>query len=161
MHFLFGPLIILLGIINGGIGFHFAGNSHLAIPYAALVIVLFLIFAAVISCQLYFRNRRRKYKPEAEGTYTYPTFGEEQHQMGDDRSLYEMSQGQFVLTEEEPYYEPGMGIPFGAAVPAPYGRTVDVPFTPMDAYMPVTPRTWKKEEITNWPLAPYKDFVDD
>ena len=160
IHFFLGPFIMLLGLINAGVGFDFAGNSRLNIPYGIIVAAIAIVLSGILGCQMFFRSRR-KYKPEqtTEG-YQYPQFGVDKD--GTMYSDHEMVR-QPTFGEEPPLpYEPTtpyspMGERFVIAPITPYSPTT--PYTPSSAYTPVTPRTWRKEEVTNWPLAPYKEFT--
>ena len=156
IHFFLGPSIMVLGLINGGIGFDFAGNSSLNIPYAIVVVVMVLVSGAIVGCQLFCRSRR-KYKPEPESSQ-YPQFGPSA-----DHADFEMPR-QPTFGEEPPQpYEPTT--PYTPTGPytmgGPYSPTNPYsaqPYTPLSAYTPLTPKTWKKEEITNWPQAPWSDY---
>ena len=156
IHFFLGPFIMVLGLINAGVGFNFAGNSHLNILYAIIVVVVVVVFVAIIGCQLFCRSRR-KYKPDQTEGFQHPTFEQQGY------SDYEMPrQPTFGEQPPEPYepttpYTPTG--PYSARGPySPITPSYAQPFTPLSAYTPVTPKTWKKEEITNWPQAPWKEY---
>jgi len=70
IHLILGPAVMFLALINGGLGFNLAGNSHYSIPYAAVVVILGLLFVA-IRAWLLFRNVPRTYKPDRESIDEY------------------------------------------------------------------------------------------
>lgn len=47
IHLYLGPAILLFGVINAPIGFVFAGNPHLCLPYIVIVIVVAIVFVGV------------------------------------------------------------------------------------------------------------------
>lgn len=149
---------MLLGLINVGVGFNFAGNSRLNIPYGIVVAILAAIVFAVLACYFFTRSRR-KYKPDQLNNSPY-----EDHEYSKNGTMYtdhEMN-GQTHEVEVEvpaPYEAMTPYSPRGGQfiLTSPYEPMT--PYTPTSAYTPVTPRTWKKEEVTNWPLAPYKEFT--
>jgi hypothetical protein len=116
------------------------------IPYAVTVIAVILIIAGIGGC-LYFCRSRRKYRPE-RASQQYAQFGHPQPGYKDDYEL--PRQPTFGEQPPEPYEPTTPYSPIGHF-------TIDSPYTPIDAYTPVTPKTWKKEEITNWPHWPHKD----
>lgn len=155
VHFFLGPFIMVLGIINAGVGFDFAGNSRLTLPYGLTVGVIAVVLFFVLGFQLFCRSRR-KYKPDQTEGYQYPAFGP-----GKDGIMY----ADHELTRQ-PTFGEEPPLPYEPTTPySPMGdrfvimpQTPTTPYTPMSAYTPLTPKTWRKEEITNWPLAPYKEF---
>ncbi|KAK1823948.1 hypothetical protein LTR12_001690 [Friedmanniomyces endolithicus] len=77
IHRYLGPTIILFGIINAPIGFAFAGNPHLIIPYIIIVVLGVIVyisirFGARICCRG--RNAKRQAANGGDG-YQYPQFG--------------------------------------------------------------------------------------
>ncbi|KAK3047068.1 hypothetical protein LTR09_011493 [Extremus antarcticus] len=71
IHTYLGPISMLVGIINGYLGFRLAGAQMLAIPYSILVLVFAVIFLCIRGVSHF---RRRKKAEKAEG-YQYPMFG--------------------------------------------------------------------------------------
>ncbi|KAI5369897.1 Putative DOMON domain, cytochrome b561/ferric reductase transmembrane [Septoria linicola] len=61
VHRFLGISILVLGIVNGGIGLDFAGSS--VVGYGIAVAIMTVIFGA-ISATIYFYNRQHVYKPE-------------------------------------------------------------------------------------------------
>ncbi|KAK5171462.1 uncharacterized protein LTR77_004607 [Saxophila tyrrhenica] len=142
IHFFLGPSIMLLGLINGGVGFNFAHNHRMTIPYAIVVVAIILVCAGVGGCVALCRNRR-KYKPERE-PYPHPNFGQQPGYTD-----YELPrQPTFGEQPPEPYEPPTPYSPIGHF-------EIESPYTPSSAYTPVTPKTWRKEDITNWPQWPH------
>lgn len=138
IHFFLGPSIMVLGLINAGIGFNFAGRPRLTIPYGIIAAVVALVFFGVLGCLMCFKQRR-KYRPEQDGPI------------------------QPLPPPQTPGYqdfELGRQPTFGEAPPeayeptTPYSPRFESPYTPVSAYTPVTPRTWKKEEVTRWSHLP-------
>ncbi|KAI9784200.1 MAG: hypothetical protein M1816_001022 [Peltula sp. TS41687] len=60
IHRIAGPIIILLGILNGGIGFTFANSPRHNIPYAIIILVVALFFAACIFLKTKWTRRQSK-----------------------------------------------------------------------------------------------------
>ncbi|KAI7228196.1 hypothetical protein KC330_g8030 [Hortaea werneckii] len=89
IHLYLGPIAVLIGIINAPIGFHLAGNSHLGIPYAIIVVVvaIIMLLARRFLPRFFGRNRRRKQasadaraaqlRAEQGEGYQYPQFGQQ------------------------------------------------------------------------------------
>ena len=147
VHMFLGPAVVILGIINGGVGFNFAGNRHLTTPYAIVVGIIAIIMLSLIGCLIYCR-RKRKYKPETDA---YPTSRQPGY------SDYELPR-QPTFGEEPPLpYEPTTPYsPIGPySVGTGYNDSPTSPYTPLSAYTPVTPKSWKKEEVSRWPLSPH------
>lgn len=145
VHMFLGPVVIILGLINGGIGFNFAGNKRLTTPYAIVVAVIIIVMLGLIGCRMLCRSRR-KYKPEPEG---YPQFRQQGY------SDYELPlQPTFGKQPPEPYEPP---TPYSLIAPYSigYNDSPISPYTPDSAYTPVTPKTWKKEDVSRWPLSPH------
>lgn len=142
-----GPAIIVLGIINGGIGFNFAGNNRLTVPYAVVVAAIVIVMLSVMGCLMFCRSRR-KYKPEPEG---YPQFQQQSGVYTDFELPRQPTFGEQVPEAYEPAtpYSP-LG-PYSIG----YNDSPTSPYTPSSAYTPVTPKTWKKEEISRWPKSPH------
>ena len=85
------------------------------------------------------------YKPEKESNNAKPRYSD-----------YEMAR-QHTFGEQPPDpYE--ATTPYTPSIPAPYSPTT--PYTPSSAYTPITPSTWKKEELSRWPTSPYKRIDD-
>ena len=168
VHFFLGPFIMLLGLINAGVGFHFSGNSRLNIPYGAVVGAIVVVLFIILGCWLCLR-RRRKYKPQTLEEYQQPDFGFG-FGSGKDFSAYtdhELTPTSATSASRQPTFGEEPPLPYEPTTPfSPIGtqfalaspRSPTAPYTPISAYTPATPRTWRKEEITNWPLAPYKEF---
>ncbi|KAI7471502.1 hypothetical protein KC351_g12098 [Hortaea werneckii] len=74
IHLVLGPLLILLALINGGLGFNLAENHHDNIPYGIVVAVVAIIFIA-IQLWLLFKRRPSSYRPDRESLEAYKTFG--------------------------------------------------------------------------------------
>ncbi|KAK5165692.1 uncharacterized protein LTR77_008615 [Saxophila tyrrhenica] len=80
IHTYLGPAIMLIGILNGFLGFRLAGAYFLAIPYSIILIV----FAGIYLCirgYSHIRRRRNASKNAPEG-YQYPHFGAPPPQYG-------------------------------------------------------------------------------
>ncbi|KAI7509429.1 hypothetical protein KC347_g5237 [Hortaea werneckii] len=73
-HLVLGPLLILLALINGGLGFNLAGNHHDNIPYGIVVAVVAITFIS-IRLWLLFKRRSSSYRPDRESLEAYKTFG--------------------------------------------------------------------------------------
>jgi hypothetical protein len=63
IHRFLGISILVLGIVNGGLGLDFAGSSTVA--YSVVVAIMAVIFLAA-SVYIHHYNRRHVYKPEEE-----------------------------------------------------------------------------------------------
>ena len=74
IHLFMGPLLILLAIINGGLGFNLAQNHRDNIPYGIVVAVVAIIFIAV-RLWLLLKRRPSSYRPDRESLEAYKTFG--------------------------------------------------------------------------------------
>lgn len=79
MHAYLGPSIIVLGIVNGFIGFHFAGSSYHNFPYAIIVLAVVIVYLTIRGLVWFCSSKRKEKKKaaaqdEVEG-YQYPTFG--------------------------------------------------------------------------------------
>lgn len=127
IHFLLGPFIIILGLINGGIGVGFAskfglqaftwftadgidlGNHALKIPYAVVVGLLFGFLLVASGLFLFLRSRRR-YKPESRSQPDHSFAKQDDREM----EIRETSFGE--MSPPEPYELP---IPYSPTVPAP------------------------------------------
>ncbi|KAK5129832.1 hypothetical protein LTR08_002769 [Meristemomyces frigidus] len=80
IHRYLGPVAIAVGVINAPIGFVFAGNPHLCLPYVIVLVIVAVVFFGVRFCV----QRRAARRPKvvggmpgggpAEG-YQYPQFG--------------------------------------------------------------------------------------
>lgn len=173
IHMLLGPLVMVLGLVNIGVGFNFAGNSHYNTPFGIIVGCLVFLGLAALGCVYWCRNRRR-YRPERD-PYTDPYLVEQESRQGSD--------GTGMYSDYELRREPSST--FGTEPPEPYEAQTPYtpqvvsapPWSPADAYTPVTPKTWKKgksflpdcgamecwladlraptEEITNFPRKPF------
>lgn len=133
---------MILGLVNAGVGFTFAGRPRLNIPYGAVAAVLALLFFSSLGCLACFKQRR-KYRPEADGPippHAYPA------------ATPGVSPYQDVELHRQPTY--GSQPPEAYEPATPYSPTFPSPYTPISAYTPVTPQTWKKEEIERWSQAP-------
>lgn len=53
LHRWLGRTMIMLGIVNGGLGFMIAGNTSAYIPYAVVAAIVFLIYVAVLGFAWY------------------------------------------------------------------------------------------------------------
>lgn len=83
VHRFLGPAIIILGLVNGGLGLDLAGesfpmrndvdmqadlqsgNSHYTVPYGVVVAVIGALFLAILILQM-FHRRHERYRPEQE-----------------------------------------------------------------------------------------------
>ncbi|KAI6915140.1 hypothetical protein KC318_g171 [Hortaea werneckii] len=74
IHLFLGPLLILLALIDGGLGFNLAENHGDNIPYGIVVAVVAVIFIA-IRLWLVFKHRPSSYGPDRESLEAYKTFG--------------------------------------------------------------------------------------
>jgi hypothetical protein len=99
VHRFLGPSIIILGLVNGGLGLDLAGessrtrsqkyrrdeihadmqsgNSHYTIPYGVVVAVIGVLFLAILGLQM-FHRRHKKYQPEQEWPGRKPTNEDDQ-----------------------------------------------------------------------------------
>lgn len=143
IHFFLGPTVMILGLINAGIGFNFAERSGLTLPYGIIAGVVSLIFFSILGClQCY--KQRRKYRPESDGPIQpLPPAGHQPEIPGPYQDFELNRQPTFGSAPPEAY-EPT----------TPYSPTFYSPYTPISAYTPVTPQTWKKEAVTSWSEAP-------
>jgi len=83
IHLYLGPTIIFFGIINAPIGFVFAGNPHLCLPYVIILVLFILIYVGVrFGASICCKGRRNKQRTggiagaPASGPegYQYPQF---------------------------------------------------------------------------------------
>ncbi|KAI9823260.1 MAG: hypothetical protein M1826_000203 [Phylliscum demangeonii] len=80
-HRIIGPLVILLGIVNGGIGFDFANSSRSRIViYVIIVVLLNLVFAAMIFVRVRWNRRKSAQRNPHHGGLPAPNPGEGPHQ---------------------------------------------------------------------------------
>ncbi|TKA73628.1 hypothetical protein B0A55_07490 [Friedmanniomyces simplex] len=78
IHLYLGPTILLFGIINAPIGFVFAGNPHLCLPYAILLLLIIIVYLSIrFGARICCRGRRKQQNGAAGGAdgYQYPQFG--------------------------------------------------------------------------------------
>ena len=150
VHFFLGPGIMILGLINAGLGFNFAGRPGLNLPYGIIAAVVAVVFAGVLGCLMCFKQRR-KYRPESDGPIqsSFPPAGHQPEVPGTYQD-YELGRAPTYGSAPPEAYEPT----------TPYSPQFASPFTPVSAYTPVTPQTWKKEEIERWSSLP-RDFKGD
>lgn len=143
IHFFLGPAIMVLGLINAGIGFNFAGRPGLNLPYGIIAAVLSVVFFAILGCLACYKQRR-KYRPESDGPIqSFPPAGPQPEIPGPYQD-YELNRQPTFGSAPPEAYEPT----------TPYSPTFNSPYTPISAYTPVTPQTWKKEAVTSWSQAP-------
>ncbi|KAF2404316.1 hypothetical protein EJ06DRAFT_546243 [Trichodelitschia bisporula] len=62
-----GPLVMLLGLVNGGLGFRLAVNPAFNLIYAPLVIAMLILMSVALALKRVFGNRRRKVNPPMFG----------------------------------------------------------------------------------------------
>ncbi|KAK1087338.1 hypothetical protein LTR33_001113 [Friedmanniomyces endolithicus] len=107
IHRYLGPTIILFGIINAPIGFVFAGNPHLVIPYIVIVVLGIIVYLSIrFGARFCCRGRNAKRQAANGGGmdgYQYPQFG------------------------------PGGQGPYSSGPPPAYGRGDDVPLRPYES----------------------------
>lgn len=149
IHFFLGPGLMALGLINAGVGFNFAGRPNLNIPYGVAAAVCALLFFGMIGCLLCFKQRR-KYRPDQDTPITpYPPqtpgagFG-----VHDSPEVPGPYYGQDFELNRQPTY--GSQPPEAYEPTTPYSPGFAGPYTPISAYTPVTPQTWRKAEVTSW-----------
>jgi len=92
VHRFLGPTIIFFGIINAPIGFVFAGNPHLCLPYAVILLLVIIVYITVrFGAKICCRGRQRRKQQQAAGMggapggaegYQYPQFGPGQQGQG-------------------------------------------------------------------------------
>ncbi|KAK4552905.1 hypothetical protein LTR86_010037 [Recurvomyces mirabilis] len=86
IHKYLGPGIILFGVINAPLGFVFAGNPHLCLPYIVIVLLMAIIYLTVrFGSRICCRGRRQKQQqgnmgphgamPAGQEGYAQPQFG--------------------------------------------------------------------------------------
>ncbi|KAK5019444.1 hypothetical protein BJ546DRAFT_1129575 [Cryomyces antarcticus] len=71
IHKYLGPGIILLGLVNGGLGFSFANRSNRNVPYIIIVVLVALVFAAIVFFKKRRGNRRVKVPHNEGGEFAY------------------------------------------------------------------------------------------
>lgn len=141
IHLYLGPGIMLFGIINAPIGFVFAGNPHLCLPYFIILLLVIIVyitirFGARICCR-----GRRKLQQQRNGVGAMPAGGNGGGAEGYQYPQFGPGPGQ------------GQGEPYMQA-PPPYGRQTsygasseDVPLRPYESQAsgvgapPAYPRT--------------------
>ncbi|WPH03412.1 Hypothetical protein R9X50_00629200 [Acrodontium crateriforme] len=74
IHKFLGWGIILLGVVNGGVGLKFADETFLLAPYVGIVVALLVIFGSVLFCAICLRRRDASKSNEPDG-YQQPQFG--------------------------------------------------------------------------------------
>ncbi|KAK3668954.1 hypothetical protein LTR17_009177 [Elasticomyces elasticus] len=77
IHLYMGPAILILGIINAPIGFVFAGEGRLSLPFVLVLLLMAIVYITVrFGAKLCGRGRKRQVAPVggAEG-YQQPNFG--------------------------------------------------------------------------------------
>lgn len=81
IHRYLGPAIIAVGIINAPIGFVFAGNPHLCLPYTVILLMFAIIYCTVrFASKLCCGRRLRKNAQNAPGQQPMPAGGPEGYQ---------------------------------------------------------------------------------
>ncbi|KAF2171375.1 iron reductase domain protein [Zasmidium cellare ATCC 36951] len=95
IHRFFGISIIILALINGGLGFNFAQDDHDNVPYGIVVAVMAVIFG-VLTFFVWSYSRKHLYKPEKEGFAQ--NYGDEPP------AEYEMQGGTYVQTPRTPFF---------------------------------------------------------
>ncbi|KAK5123004.1 hypothetical protein LTR85_003570 [Meristemomyces frigidus] len=81
IHLYLGPVILVFGVINAPIGFVFAGNPHLCLPYVVILVIVAIVFVGIRffshKCCGNRGQRKAGAAPPAGGPegYQYPQFG--------------------------------------------------------------------------------------
>lgn len=148
IHFFLGPSIMVLGLINAGVGFNFAGRPNLNIPYGIVAAVCAVVFFGMIGCLLCFKQRR-KYRPDQDTPIT--PFPPPQTPGGYHDGSPEVP-GPYYNQDFELNRQPTYGSqpPEAYEPTTPYSPSWQTPYTPISAYTPPTPKTWRKEEVTSY-----------
>lgn len=96
IHRFFGISIIILALVNGGLGFNFAQSDHDNVPYGIVVAIMVVIFG-ILSFFVWSYSRKHLYKPDKEG-FVSQKYGNEPP------AEYEMQGGTFVQTPRTPFF---------------------------------------------------------
>lgn len=104
IHRWLGRTMIMLGIVNGGLGFMIAGNTGAYIPYAIVAAIIFLIYVAVLGFAWYRGGQQQDTQNEKAGSdrsYEMQTSRAAKHQRlasdpanMNDQSMYQQQQSQ-------------------------------------------------------------------
>jgi hypothetical protein len=77
IHKFLGPAVLLLGLINGGLGFDFANNSSYNARYIVIILTVAILYSGVRGIAWWWAGRRKERKQQqwvGEG-YQHPQFG--------------------------------------------------------------------------------------
>lgn len=99
IHRVLGISILVLGVVNGGIGLDFAGSS--VVGYVIAVTIMTVIFGA-ISATIYFYNRHHVYRPESQ-PFTAPKDPADEYEMHQ-APFATMGQTGYVQTPRTPFF---------------------------------------------------------
>lgn len=102
IHRFLGISILVLGVINGGLGLDFAGSSKIA--YGIVVAIMVVIFG-VLSAWVHFYVKKHVYKPETE-PFAKQDYGSEppaEYEMHD-APFATMGQTRYVQTPRTPFF---------------------------------------------------------
>ena len=133
-----------------------AGYAERDLVYGLVTMAFAIVFFGIVGCMFFMRNRRRSYK--ADVSYNMPAFGPGgnggYHDIETRKPSVQPTFGEEPPTPYEPHTpfsaHPDY-LPYGP--PEPYAPVMPyTPFTPDSAYTPDTPKTFKKMEITEYPL---------
>ena len=77
IHKFLGPAILLLGLINGGLGFSFAGNSSYHSRYIVVILTVAVFYAGVTGLAWWCgrRKKERKQQQWVGNGFQHPQFG--------------------------------------------------------------------------------------
>ena len=79
IHLFLGPFIMVLGVVNGGLGFNFAGNIWAWKPYVVIVLLVAIVFLGIRAFTHFCRGRSKKREVDRTAGivdgYQYPQFG--------------------------------------------------------------------------------------
>ena len=154
VHLVLGPAIVIIGLINGGLGISLANSSVTA--YVVVLIVLAAAFAGT-RLWLYRTNGIKQYKPERTWT------GSSMTGVGADGYKDDAESPSSYQMEPSPQTPYGGGFPYSAG--SPYGNepqsavSASFPFTPVSARRAPTFSSLR-DEVPNSPMS-YRSLKED
>lgn len=125
-HRIIGPMTVSIGLVNGVLGFRFAGNNHAIIGYIVIVLIMVIIVTSLTMLKK--RRSQRKNammtpaaqnfrQGQAEGVYAAPVHDEAAVPLQDYRTEYSGAAGDIGAAHGPPptyssgYYAPPPGRP--------------------------------------------------